>query len=168
MPHTGIWWNYGGEMVPALEPEASRIRKLTGPILKDESFADFETRVHAHRSLRPDGQPCYSYRACAFYDVVGTFTGVFFAGDLKNPQGRMPGYGHMGCCHLFVIEQISDVDATKTPVPSDDTKFTCRSESWQSEFSRQETHDLETHLAGNRKFLAGRWRRTETNLWSRT
>jgi hypothetical protein len=64
----------------------------------------------------------------------------------------------MGCCHLFVVEQVSDVDATRTPVPVDDAKFSCENEAWQSEYTLQIPPGIEAHLAANRQFLADQMR----------
>ena len=82
--HTGIWWTYGGEPLLALRPEPTHVGSLTSPVLKNADFDRFQELVHAHRALRPDGEMCESHRGCAYYDVVATYTGRFFAGKM-NP-----------------------------------------------------------------------------------
>ena len=41
-----------------------------------------------------------------------TLIGVFFAGTPQPPnnQPTLPGYGHMGCCSLLVIQQVESVE----------------------------------------------------------
>ena len=147
--HRGIWWDYGGESLAALAQDEQRIRAMTSPIQRDAQFELFEARTHDRRKLRPDGDPCDSSRECAHYEVVATFTGRFLA--------RRGGYGHMGCCHLFVIEQISNVEPTRTLVPDDEAKFACNHEEWQSEYVFQ-TPGLDARLTANKRFLTDQMR----------
>lgn len=154
--HPGIWWELGNEAVWGNDADAAHVREITTPILKDAAYKEFDTRTHARLSVRPDGESCDSHRTCALFDVDATFIGRFFAGDAKSPQ--IPGYGHMGCCHLLVIEQISEVESTRTPVPSDDGKFNCGHETWEVEDFRRPVRDLDAHLAASRDFLAEQMR----------
>ena len=73
----------------------------------------------------PDGSQC-DENECRFYRLVqATITGMFFAGQ----DTAMPGYGHLGCCHLMVIKQVSDVSAERTQVPAGG-EFKCTGETW--------------------------------------
>lgn len=40
-----------------------------------------------------------------------TLIGVFFAGQREQPRAKptLPGYGHLGCCTLLVIEKVESV-----------------------------------------------------------
>lgn len=151
--HTGIWWDYGGEGASAFSADAARIQAETSPIVRDAQFDAFTAHTGAYRTLQPNGQQCKSHKACAYYEVVATYTGKFFAG--RTGAGKvLPGFGHMGCCHLFVIERISDVVPKRSLVPSEETKFHCKAESWQSGYSLLPTPSLSDHLAANKQFLA--------------
>jgi len=49
------------------------------------------------------------------YRVTATLIGTFLAGRSKEESKakgmpNFPGYGHMGCCHLFIIQRVSAVD----------------------------------------------------------
>jgi hypothetical protein len=47
--------------------------------------------------------------AAASDGVQARLVGRFFA----KPDGPLGGYGHLGCCHLFVIQQVLDLQASK-------------------------------------------------------
>lgn len=168
--HTTIWWSYGGDRILASEPDAERIQATAKQLLRDASFEDFIEHMRTRRKLRPDGQVCNSRRECAFYDVVATFTGRFFAGK-KRPDGTLGGFGHRGCCHLFVLEQISDVASNRTDVPSDDQQFSCGRETWQGEFPPIVTSHLSLpeaasiRIAANKKFLSDQIRLHDGSLF---
>ena len=59
----------------------------------------------------------------------------------------------MGCCHLFVIEQVSDLEARRTPVPDDEQKFSCTNSTWQSEYPAASVRSFADRLAANKQFL---------------
>jgi len=153
--HTEIWWDYGGDPMAALQAEAKQIQALTSPVLKDAQFDEFRLRTRAHRPRRPDGEECHSRQECAYYDVVATYTGRFFAGRVKPGRTLPGGFGHMGCCHLFVIEQVSEVVVQKTSVPDEDLQFSCASTTWRSEYPSIPTPNLDARLAANKKFMIG-------------
>jgi len=156
--HTGIWWTYGGEPLLAHEPDGKRIRALAWPVLKDAQFNEFEARARERRKHLPDGEWCHSHWECAYYDVVATFTGKFFAGKKHPGRTLAGGFGHMGCCHLFVIEQISDVVAQRTQVPFEERQFSCTSNTWQSEYPTVSVSGIDWRAATNRQFLADEMR----------
>jgi hypothetical protein len=151
--HIGIWWAYGGEPWLAPQADTKRIQALTSQVLKNADFDNLHALVHAHRALRPDGEICGSHRACAYYDVVATYTGRFFAGRMRQGRTLTNGFGHMGCCHLFVIERVSEVVARRTSVPDDGLKFSCASTSWQSEYPAVPAENRDARLAANKQFL---------------
>jgi hypothetical protein len=71
-------------------------------IQKDESFR----RLYALITTRKGGKSVYS--------VTATLKGAFFAGEPHQGSDgvtRYLGYGHLGCCSLLVITQVSDVDS---------------------------------------------------------
>jgi hypothetical protein len=55
-------------------------------------------------------------------EVHATVIARFFAGDLRHiPAGdRWGGYGHLGCCSLFVIQQVLSVDKPSNPTLDSD------------------------------------------------
>lgn len=101
----GIWLTFGGRVSPGVvyccPGEGGRRRRphdlivdhLTIPLVEDAALASFV------RLLRNNDQ--FAGRA--------TLVGTFFAGQgsEKDPTGR--GYGHLGCCALFVIEQVEQI-----------------------------------------------------------
>src|SRR5947199_1152731 len=153
--HTAIWWDYG--KVPAASQDNDQDRSLTWPILADASLDQFKKETSASRARRPDGQQCASDRECRFYDVLATFTGRFFA-KRKEIAVLFSGFGHMGCCHLFVIEQISDVDAKRTSVPTDALSFTCTTTSWQDAYPQYPGTNIDERLERNLRFLTAQMR----------
>jgi hypothetical protein len=152
-PHTGVWWTYGGDPLLAHQPEMKKIQAMTSPVLQDAQFDEFRERIRAYRRKRPDGEECGSHRECAYYDVVATYTGIFFAGKKMPGRTIAGGFGHFGCCHLFVIEQVSDVEARRTPVPDDEQKFSCTNSTWKSEYPAASVHSIADRLAANKQFL---------------
>jgi len=151
--HTAVWWTYGGEPLLAHQPEMKKIQAMTSAILRDAQFDEFQERTHAYRKRRPDGEACRSHQQCVYYDVVATYTGRFFAGKKRPGYTNPGGFGHMGCCHLFVIEQVSDVEARRTSVPGDERKFSCTSTSWQSEYPAVTVRGVDARSAANKQFL---------------
>jgi hypothetical protein len=77
------------------------------PLLNDENYQSLIQLTGAWETHKP------------VYQVTATLTGVFFAQVTKRYRsGQLlpdTGYGHEGCCHLFVITAVSEV----TPVRQD-------------------------------------------------
>lgn len=110
--HQGIWLAFGGD-VPGIVPSTIndnirkrgvdvRIKGVSYRIQKDDNFR----RLYALIAARNGNEPAYS--------ATATLTGVFFAGHkIKLPDGqvRFMGYGHLGCCSLFVITRVANVDS---------------------------------------------------------
>src|SRR4029077_12410101 len=79
-----------------------KIKGVSYGIQKDEPFK----RLYALIAAREADRPAYS--------VTATLSGVFFAGykfRLPNGQVQYRGYGHLGCCSLFVITRVVSVDS---------------------------------------------------------
>ena len=139
-----IWLAYGGdESTPIVstvndqDREPGSVLKVNGrPVALERNAALelFKKKLAAQRIGMADDLAC---RHCPLYDVTATLTGVFFA----VPSHHDGGYGHLGCCHLFAIQQIADVDAKRTAVPAGG-RFACSKESWN--MSAMQAQSLET------------------------
>jgi hypothetical protein len=66
--------------------------------------------------------------------VTATLTGLFVAGD-TSLDALSPGYGHFGCCRLFVIQKVTDVAAVRTASPAGG-RFRCATEAWTVQADR--------------------------------
>ena len=132
----GIWLTFGGdqdEITPYccvgtrkkgvdLEVGGQRV-----PLVRDAALREFQRVLQSARLRRPDGHPCEGSE-CSFYrPLTATITGLFLAGH-DSGQSSLPGYGHLGCCHLLAIRQVSDISAERTPVPAG--RFKCSRETW--------------------------------------
>lgn len=106
----GIWLAFGGDVPGVVASTVNDTERTAGKdltvegkaysIQKDESFR----RLYALITTKRDNKPVYS--------VTATLTGAFFAGEPHQGSDgvtRYLGYGHLGCCSLFVITQVSDV-----------------------------------------------------------
>jgi len=102
-----IWLEYGGTNASGTmyccgvtsarrRPKPLVVEKIPVALVGDALFQQFDKLVQR----RPDSI------------VRATLFGRFFAGELQTfGEKRMwGGYGHMGCCSLFVIQQVLSVD----------------------------------------------------------
>lgn len=108
----GIWLAFGGD-VPGIvmsmandnvrKPGANlEVNDVPYGIKKDGNFRGLYALIAARHGDKPD------------YSVTATLTGTFFAGEerkLADGKSGFGGYGHLGCCSLFVITQVSDVES---------------------------------------------------------
>ena len=108
----GIWLAFGGD-VPGIvvstvndtvrRPGSDfRIKGVSYGVRKDANFRKLYALIAARHAGKPD------------YRVTATLTGTFFSEELRNSNGEMVrfgGYGHLGCCALLVITQVSDVES---------------------------------------------------------
>jgi len=132
-----IWLAYGGdEPTPITSTVNDRERgpgivlKVGGiavPLQRDATLELFKGRLMASRLSPPDGSMCSD--DCRLYDVTATLTGLFMAAP-NRPNNPLSGYGHLGCCHLLAIQQVTDVDVVRTEAPAGG-KFTCSKETWE-------------------------------------
>jgi len=106
----GIWLMFGGDVdcpTPSTWNDVNRPKgknvEFNGveyPLVKDKNFSKFHDAI----TLRHDKK--------SVYRITASLEGTFFAGDSGN---TLPGYGHVGCCYLFIIHKISQVDVQKKP-----------------------------------------------------
>jgi hypothetical protein len=81
---------------------AIKVNDVPYGIKKDENFRRLYALIAARHGDKPD------------YSVTATLTGMFFAGEeSRTAKGAVDfaGYGHLGCCSLLVITQVSDVES---------------------------------------------------------
>lgn len=101
-----IWYDFGGKnstgtmyccgVVPSrTRPEEIIVENIPIPLVVDQNFQTFDQLVRRAGIVRAN--------------VIGRF----FSGERSTaPNGRewWGGYGHLGCCPLFVIQQVVSVD----------------------------------------------------------
>jgi hypothetical protein len=163
----GVWLELGGDAGPQTvyccgdhtrpKNEDIQIDGYVLPLRKDVNLEQFLRLLSAKRDRAPDGAPCYD---CTYFSVSATLMGRFFAGGwgiAKEDQAAFPaGYGHLGCCSLLVIQQVTDVTAERTPVVSG-THFSCK----QHEWFRSSLDAEPVLLAGEAADLAVPWRKED-------
>jgi len=130
--YPGVWLIYGGDeptptasTVNDLSRKPGSVLKVNGqsiPLVHDDALELFRDRLDAIRISPIGDRPCND---CHLYQVTATLTGVFFAAKIDAHQHS--GYGHLGCCHLLAIQQVSDVVAVRTPIPMGGS-FECASD----------------------------------------
>lgn len=123
-----IWVTFAGDVEtpviyccgPHERPPNStlRINGIELQLKKDDKFQTFWRLLNEERAFTPTGVRCFFN--CYVNRVTATFKGHFFFGE----KSGLRGYGHMGCCSLFVIEEVSDVSAQHTQIPFGDD-FEC-------------------------------------------
>jgi len=102
-------------------------------LIKDQQYRDMDNRLSAFSSREPDGSACTGLWLCSLYTVTSTIIGRFYAAhEEKLADGRpyFRGYGHMGCCHLLIIQQVTELVAERTPVP-EGGEYSCSTQSWE-------------------------------------
>jgi len=122
-----VWITYSDDPYLSRELQGKRIGELL-PLKHDAAYDDFEGSLLARRLKMPDGQPCGE--PCKFFKVTATLTGQFLPAS-RDPR-HFVGYGHMGCCHLLVVEAIEQVDAQRSDVPIGG-EFRCSTDRWEFE-----------------------------------
>jgi hypothetical protein len=108
----GIWLVFGGDVPGIVTSMANdnvrkpgvdiKVNDVPYGIKKDEHFRRLYALIAARHGDKPD------------YSVTATLTGMFFAGEeSRTAKGAVDfaGYGHLGCCSLLVITQVSDVES---------------------------------------------------------
>lgn len=108
--HQGIWLAFGGDVPGIVTSTVNDISRKPGSNLtvdripvainKDENFRRLYALIASRHGDKPN------------YRVTATLTGRFFAGvQGRNAQGGIHfwGYGHLGCCSLLIITQVSNV-----------------------------------------------------------
>lgn len=110
-----IWLAFGGDVptpVTSMVNDRSRepgseltLNGMKYAIKKSEALRRLNALIAMRRKKSRDSDE-------ALYEVTATLTGVFLAGEpRKGSDGitRFLGYGHLGCCSLFIITEVSDV-----------------------------------------------------------
>lgn len=119
----GIWLEYGGTTASGTmyccgvtsarsRPKPLVVENIRIELVSDERFSQFDKLIQR----RPDSI------------VRATLLGRFFAGERQTfgtGESFWGGYGHMGCCSLFVIQQVVSVD------PQDSTELDYRASAEQ-------------------------------------
>jgi hypothetical protein len=105
----GIWLAFGGDVPGIVVSMANdnfrkpgkdiEIEGVSYGIRRDDNFHRFYALIAARHGEKAD------------YRVTATLTGKFFSGEeIKTAKGvRYGGYGHLGCCALLLITEVSDV-----------------------------------------------------------
>ncbi len=140
-----IWLEFGGDVqAPTIyccgdhsrEPRTHiTVEGFEIELVKDGVFYDFLRHLTAARKANPNGDPCYG-NECKIYEVTATLVGRFFSGhrwEREDGEAFYMGYGHLGCCTLFAIQQVQDFEAMPTGVS--EGEFVCSAEdrSWDDE-----------------------------------
>lgn len=109
----GLWMEYGGELTTGTvstagnsnrtRPEPVVVEGISVPVVDDAIFHRFDEFLHQDMRMGTS--------------VHATVVARFFAGRIQHyPAGDLwGGYGHMGCCSLFVIQQVLSVDDQRRP-----------------------------------------------------
>lgn len=116
--YPNVWLEYGGTTASGTmyccgatsarsRPKPLVVEKIPIELVRDERFSQFDKLIQ-----RPP-------------DSIGraTLVGRFFSGkqnSFGNGRSYWGGYGHMGCCSLFVIQQVVSID------PQDSTELDYR------------------------------------------
>lgn len=106
----GPWLAFGGDVPGVVASTANdnfrkpgtdvTVNDVSYGIKKDDNFRKLYALISARNGNNPE------------YQVTATLTGNFFAKKtqtLSSGQTVVDGYGHLGCCSLFVITEVADV-----------------------------------------------------------
>lgn len=111
----GVWMEYGGKRSTAtmyccgVSPKPDRkdtlvVDGVSMDLVDDEIFRAFDKRLHPqHPKKRSSDTVRATLRGRIFARYEGT------DGTQQDPEWR--GYGHMGCCMLFVVTQVVSIDS---------------------------------------------------------
>jgi hypothetical protein len=137
---TSIWVMFGGDVETPITYCCGDHSRKPGSTLtvgdtkvglrKDATFNQYFRLLTSQLKNTPSGVPCFY--DCYQYKVTATLTGRFFAGEKTTTDDGKDlyyGYGHLGCCSLFVIQKVEDVEAEPTGIPISD-RFECSHQSW--------------------------------------
>lgn len=114
----GVWMEYGGNRSTdtmyccGFSPKPTRDKPLVVDgiqlsLVEDEKFREFDAYLHPKHS-KPQ-RTSNTVKATLRGRLFGRYEGI--AGTQQSPAWR--GYGHMGCCMLFVVTQVVSVDAQR-------------------------------------------------------
>jgi hypothetical protein len=109
-PSPSVWLEYGGKSKSDTtyccgttagrhRPKELVVENMRIPLIKDDEFLKFDKLI----------QPPYA-PGKAGATVHATLVGRFFAGQrIDAKRSFWGGYGHLGCCSLFAIQQVRSV-----------------------------------------------------------
>jgi hypothetical protein len=134
-PHSQarVWLDIGGDVIspaqywdignflPKQRGVDVQVRGIAVPLVHDSLLDQFVNDVGATRFRKPNGESCGS--ECLFYDINATLRGVFFSA-VKG------GFGMEQCCHLLLVEKVTNLSSKRTSVPSGGT-YQCTSDRWR-------------------------------------
>ena len=111
-----VWLMFGGDVSTPTKFTGNDFRLPNSPDVKVEGFQlslrkdiNFKEFYKSISEQQPSKNTCKGN--CEQHWTAATFTGRFFAGkspqDKQVPFGR--GYGHFGCCSLFVITSVESL-----------------------------------------------------------
>jgi hypothetical protein len=152
-----IWVTFAGDVeMPVVfccgdhsrKPETTlTVNDMKLSLNKDAEFQKYSRLLTAVRKQSPTGVPCFY--DCFQYKVTATLTGHFFAGEKwqRPDDGKIfyMGYGHLGCCSLFVIEKVDEVTSQPTGIPIGDD-FNCSHQKWQLPVDHDAVVIRQTHV----------------------
>jgi hypothetical protein len=107
----GVWMDFGGTAKtdtmyccgPTIGTSRSKPLVIDGieiPLEEDDLFKQFNARLHPQPSQRRGGST-----------VRATLRGMMFVHqETENGRTFWAGYGHMGCCLLFVVSKVVALD----------------------------------------------------------
>jgi hypothetical protein len=115
----GVWMEYGGTRSTdttyccGFTAKSTRDKPLVVDgislsLVEDQKFREFDARLHPRHSKSQ--QASDSVKATLRGRVFGRYEGI--AGSQQSQAWS--GYGHMGCCMLFVVTQVVSVDTPQT------------------------------------------------------
>jgi hypothetical protein len=118
----GVWLDFGGKAktdtmyccgptIGATRPDILKVDGIELPLVDDDVFEQFNARLHPQHSPKRDS---VYVRATMRGVVFAQYVGIM--GTNGTPK-RWSGYGHMGCCMLFVVTQVVGVDPAKIEPP---------------------------------------------------
>jgi hypothetical protein len=154
----GVWLMFGGDANDDVTYCCSNHNKAPGhdltvegiriPIRKDRALEQFNLLTSTRLvSGIPESYPLEGSDT-PYYTVTARFLGTFFAGEreqLPNGKTRYGGYGHLGCCSLFVIQQVMNIDSAKSNAGPGDRECHAYELSW---------HQTENQSAGSPERVA--------------
>ncbi|HEX5235410.1 MAG TPA: hypothetical protein VFW25_08775 [Silvibacterium sp.] len=113
-----VWMEYGGRRSTdtmyccGFSPKPTRDKALIIDgiplsLVDDEKFQEFDARLHPKHS-KPQ-RASNTVKATLRGRIFGRYEGI----DGTQESPAWSGYGHMGCCMLFVVTQVMSVDTPK-------------------------------------------------------
>lgn len=110
----GVWMEYGGKRSTATmyccgvspkpdRPDTLVIDGIQLDLVDDETFRAFDKRLHPNHAKQRSSD---TVKATLRGRIFARYEGIM--GTQQNPKWR--GYGHMGCCMLFVVTQVVSIE----------------------------------------------------------